>query len=195
MRVEDLPPRRAGWNIRLHEKGGKHHLMPCHYTLAEALHAFINAAGIAEDCKGFLFRTSGGTTGMRYPINPWTSPPPGAWIRRGPRPPASTRRSAITRFGPPELPPTSRTARSSTRRKWPPTRAHAQPSSTIEQRSGSRRKRSGESDCRSLRKNFRLANSPKNFSQTFRKTGGRGHTESNGPLHVGHLFWLLPKVN
>jgi site-specific recombinase XerD len=60
MKVEDLRPRGAGWNIRLHEKGGKHHLMPCHHALAEALHAYINTAGIAEDRKGSLFRTSSG---------------------------------------------------------------------------------------------------------------------------------------
>jgi integrase len=58
MKVEDLRPRGAGWMIRLHEKGGKHHTMPCHHALAEALHAYINAAGVAEDRKGFLFRTS-----------------------------------------------------------------------------------------------------------------------------------------
>jgi hypothetical protein len=33
-------------------------VMPCHHALAEALHAYINAAGIAEDRKGWLFRTS-----------------------------------------------------------------------------------------------------------------------------------------
>ena len=32
--------------------------MPCHHALAEALHAYIDAAGIAEDRKGWLFRTS-----------------------------------------------------------------------------------------------------------------------------------------
>src|SRR5215472_17607836 len=63
MKVEDLRPRGAGWNIRLHEKGGKHHLMPCHHALAEVLHAYINAAGIAEDRKGFLFRISSGHNG------------------------------------------------------------------------------------------------------------------------------------
>jgi site-specific recombinase XerD len=60
MKVEDLRPKGAGWEIRLHEKGGKHHVMPCHHALAEALHAYIDAAGIAEDRKGFLFRTSPG---------------------------------------------------------------------------------------------------------------------------------------
>jgi site-specific recombinase XerD len=63
MKVEDLRPRSAGWTIRLHEKGGKHHAMPCHHALAEALHSYINAAGIAEDRKGWLFRTSSGHNG------------------------------------------------------------------------------------------------------------------------------------
>jgi len=38
----------------------KHHAIPCHHALAEALHAYIDAAGIAEDHKGWLFRTSCG---------------------------------------------------------------------------------------------------------------------------------------
>jgi len=60
MKVDDLRPQGAGWRLRLHEKGGKHHAMPCHHALAEALHAYIAAAGIAEDRKGWLFRTSRG---------------------------------------------------------------------------------------------------------------------------------------
>jgi site-specific recombinase XerD len=58
MKVDDLRPQAAGWRLRLHEKGGKHHEMPCHHALAEALHAYIAAAGIVDDHKGFLFRTS-----------------------------------------------------------------------------------------------------------------------------------------
>ena len=58
MKVEDLRPQGAGWQIQLHEKGGKQHAMPCHHALAEALRAYIDAAGIAEDRKGWLFRTS-----------------------------------------------------------------------------------------------------------------------------------------
>jgi integrase/recombinase XerD len=57
MKVEDLRPQGAGWRVRLHEKGGKEHEMRCHHALAEALHAYIAAAGIAEDRKGWLFRT------------------------------------------------------------------------------------------------------------------------------------------
>src|SRR6476646_8141170 len=53
MKVEDLRPKGAGWELRLHEKGGKHHVMPCHHALAEALHAYIAAAGITEDRKGW----------------------------------------------------------------------------------------------------------------------------------------------
>ena len=34
--------------------------MPCHHALAEALRAYIDAAGIAEDRKGWLFCTAPG---------------------------------------------------------------------------------------------------------------------------------------
>lgn len=64
MRVEDLQPKGSGWLIRLHEKGGKQHAMPCHHSLAEALHAYVSAASIADDRKGFLFRTSRGHAGV-----------------------------------------------------------------------------------------------------------------------------------
>jgi site-specific recombinase XerD len=60
MKVEDLRPKGAGWQLRLHEKGGKHHEMPCHHALAEELRAYIDAAGIAEGRKGYLFRTAPG---------------------------------------------------------------------------------------------------------------------------------------
>ncbi|MFZ3235444.1 MAG: tyrosine-type recombinase/integrase [Stellaceae bacterium] len=60
MKVEDLRPRGAGWTVQLHEKGGKEHAMPCHHALAEALRADIDAAGIVEDRKGWLFRTARG---------------------------------------------------------------------------------------------------------------------------------------
>jgi integrase len=56
MKVEDLRPKGAGWQLRLHEKGGKHHEMPCHHALAEELRAYIDAAGIAEDRKGYMRR-------------------------------------------------------------------------------------------------------------------------------------------
>ena len=36
--------------------------MPCHHALSEMLHAYVAAAGIADDRKGWLFRTSPGHT-------------------------------------------------------------------------------------------------------------------------------------
>jgi site-specific recombinase XerD len=72
MRVEDLQAKGAGWVIRLHEKGGKQHIMPCHHALAEALHIYIAAAGIGEDKKGFLFRTSRGHGGTALADQPMT---------------------------------------------------------------------------------------------------------------------------
>jgi site-specific recombinase XerD len=72
MRVEDLESKGSGWLIRLHEKGGKQHMMPCHPALAEALHAYIAAAGIAADKKAFLFRTSRGHGGIALADQPMT---------------------------------------------------------------------------------------------------------------------------
>jgi integrase len=67
MKHEDLLPRGAGWTIRLHEKGGKQHSMPCHHALAEALRAYIDAAGIVDDRKGWLFpHCCAGTTAVPY---------------------------------------------------------------------------------------------------------------------------------
>jgi integrase len=63
MRVGDYYPVGKRWWVRLHEKGGKHHEMPCHHTLQEYLDAYVEAAGIAADTRGPLFRTVGGRTG------------------------------------------------------------------------------------------------------------------------------------
>jgi integrase len=82
MRVEDLRPKGAGWELRLHEKGGKHHVMPCHHSLAEAVRAYVDAAGIAEDRKGFLFRTSKGHHGIELSGQPMTQPDAWRMIRR-----------------------------------------------------------------------------------------------------------------
>src|SRR4051794_7992461 len=74
MKVEDLRPRGAGWTVRLHEKGGKQHSMLCHHALAEALRAYIDAAGIAEDRKGWLFRTARGHNGKVLSDKPMSQP-------------------------------------------------------------------------------------------------------------------------
>jgi site-specific recombinase XerD len=60
LKVEDLRPHGTGWQIHLHEKGGKDNKMPCHHALSEMLHAYVAAAGFADDRKGWLYRTSPG---------------------------------------------------------------------------------------------------------------------------------------
>ena len=82
MKVEDLRPQGAGWQVQLHEKGGKQHAMPCHHALAEALRAYIDAAGIAEDRKGFLFRTSPGHNATMLTVQPMMQADAWRMIRR-----------------------------------------------------------------------------------------------------------------
>ena len=50
--------------VRLREKGGKAHAMPCHHNLETYLLAYIEGVGLAEDPKGPLFRTIGRGTGL-----------------------------------------------------------------------------------------------------------------------------------
>ena len=57
-RVEDVFVQQRRLWIRLHEKGGKRHEMPCHHRLEEYLHAYIDGCDLAEDRKGALFRAS-----------------------------------------------------------------------------------------------------------------------------------------
>jgi site-specific recombinase XerC len=64
MRVEDVYVQgRRTW-VRLHEKGGKEHTMPCHHNLDDYLMAYIKGAALTADPKGFLFRTALGTIGL-----------------------------------------------------------------------------------------------------------------------------------
>jgi integrase len=56
--------------------------MPCHHALAEALRANIDAAGIAEDRKGFLFPTSKGHRGVELAVEPMGQPDAWRMIRR-----------------------------------------------------------------------------------------------------------------
>jgi len=57
MRVEDVYVQQRRLWVRLREKGGKRHEMPCHHTLDAYLHAYLDGAGISGDVKGPLFRT------------------------------------------------------------------------------------------------------------------------------------------
>jgi integrase len=45
-KVEDLQPKGSSCRLRLHEKGGKYHEMPCPHSLAQALPTYIATAGI-----------------------------------------------------------------------------------------------------------------------------------------------------
>lgn len=63
MKVEDAFVQNRRLWVRLHEKGGKVHEMPCHHSLEEYLHAYIDGCGLAADPKGPLFRTIGRSTG------------------------------------------------------------------------------------------------------------------------------------
>jgi site-specific recombinase XerD len=57
MRVEDVYTQNKRLWVRLREKGGKPHEMPCHHTLEAYLDAYIEGAGISAEGKGPLFRT------------------------------------------------------------------------------------------------------------------------------------------
>jgi site-specific recombinase XerD len=59
MKIGDYFQHRKRWWLRLHEKGGKRHEVPCHPTLEGYLNAWIATAGISRDKKGQLFRTIG----------------------------------------------------------------------------------------------------------------------------------------
>ena len=59
MKVEDVFTQARRLWVRLREKGGKPHAMPCHHTLESYLTAYIEGAGLADDPKGPLFRTIG----------------------------------------------------------------------------------------------------------------------------------------
>ena len=54
---------RRSW-IRLHEKGGKEHDVPCHHRLDQYLHDYMEAAGISDDMDAYLFRTARRKTGQ-----------------------------------------------------------------------------------------------------------------------------------
>ena len=64
MKVEDVFTQNRRLWVRLREKGGKAHAMPCHHNLETYTAAYIEGAGIADDPKGPLFRTIGRGTGL-----------------------------------------------------------------------------------------------------------------------------------
>lgn len=57
MKVEDVYTQNRRLWVRLHEKGGKEHEMPCHHNLEAWLTAYIDGEGLGAEPKGPLFRT------------------------------------------------------------------------------------------------------------------------------------------
>jgi site-specific recombinase XerD len=55
--VEDVYSQNRRLSVRLHEKGGKQHAMPCHHNLEAYLHEYIDGAGLASEPKALLFHT------------------------------------------------------------------------------------------------------------------------------------------
>ena len=103
MKVEDVYTQNRRLWVRLREKDGKEHGMPCHHELETYLTAYIEGAGLADDPKGPLFRTIGRGTGSltRTPL-----PQANAYAMIGRRAarPASRPSSAITASGRPGSP-------------------------------------------------------------------------------------------
>lgn len=64
MRVEDVYVQNRRLWVRLREKGGKAHAMPCHHTLEAYLHAYLEETGLAAEPKEPLFRTIARGTGQ-----------------------------------------------------------------------------------------------------------------------------------
>ncbi len=82
MRVEDyFIQGRKGW-VRLHEKGNKTTSLPCHHRLDEMLEKYIDQAGIANDPKGWLFRTAADKNGSALSERPMCQQDVHAMIRR-----------------------------------------------------------------------------------------------------------------
>jgi len=61
--VEDYFPQKKRMWVRLAEKGGKQHALPCHHVLEDYLDEYIEAAGIREERKMPLFRSARGRSG------------------------------------------------------------------------------------------------------------------------------------
>lgn len=57
LKVEDVYTQNRRLWVRLSEKGGKQHDMPCHHNLDLWLHEYLDAANLWNDRKGYVFRT------------------------------------------------------------------------------------------------------------------------------------------
>ncbi|MGR4847156.1 integrase [Rhizobium leguminosarum bv. viciae] len=63
MEVRDVYLQNRRLWVRLHEKGGKLHEMPCHHSLEQYLEDYMEAGGLKDHPRSPLFRTIGRGTG------------------------------------------------------------------------------------------------------------------------------------
>jgi hypothetical protein len=87
MKVEDVYVQDRRLWVRLREKGGERHEMPCHHNLESYLHAYLDCTGLAADPKGHLFSTISRVTGVLT-----STPLPQAQCARDDPPPRRGRR-------------------------------------------------------------------------------------------------------
>jgi hypothetical protein len=127
LRVEDyFQQGRRSW-LRLHEKGGKRHEVPCHHSLDEYLDAWIAAAGIGDDKKGPLFRSF--KKGDKLTGNPMIRSDVLYMIKRRAKEPVSPTPPVAILFARPVLPPISKTAGRSSMLSRSPRISHRGPRS------------------------------------------------------------------
>ena len=82
MKVDDYFSEGKRWKLRLHEKGGKEHVVPVHDTIEEYLDAYLATAGIRDQSNGPLFRTLSTTPGRPLSLESMTQPDAWRMIRR-----------------------------------------------------------------------------------------------------------------
>ena len=82
MKVGDVFTQNRRLWVRLREKGGKAHAMPCHHNLETYLTAYLEQTGIMDDDKGPLFRTIGRGKGRPLTRTPLPQANAYAMIRR-----------------------------------------------------------------------------------------------------------------
>jgi integrase len=131
MLVEDVYTQNRRLWVRLREKGGKRHAMPCHHNLEEYLIAYLDGAGLRNGPKGPLFRTIGRGTGLlTHTVLPQANAY--AMIRRRAAAAGLEPSSATTVSAQRGSPPTSRTAgRWKRPRRWQTMPQRARPSFMI----------------------------------------------------------------
>jgi site-specific recombinase XerD len=131
LRVADLFTHGGRLWLRLHEKGGKRHEIPCHHTLEKYLIAYLEAAELWDTPKAFVFQTFL-RTGKRYQAARYPRRQRGRCFSAAQWPSVSKQLCATTPSGQRESRPTSRImALWSVPPPWPTTPRHAPRSSMI----------------------------------------------------------------